>query len=93
MLKFNEPTGAAFTSRGRIITPANPSYTKNRSGHPAMIKAQESAEPFVTFDDSTSHSKTTAVTVASNFGPYRVNFIPPGFPWSLQSVRTLRSPI
>ena len=67
MLKFNEPTGAAFTSRGRIITPANPSYTKNRSGRRAMIKAQESAKSFVTFDNSTLQCKTTAVSVASYF--------------------------
>ncbi len=65
MLKFHEPTGAAFTSSGRIIAPANPSYTKNRSDHRAMIKAQESAEPFVTFDDSTSRPRTTAASVAS----------------------------
>ncbi len=67
MLKFHEPTDAASTSRGRIIAPANPSYTKKRSGRRAMIKAQESAEPFVTFGDSTSQCKTTAVSVSSYF--------------------------
>ena len=65
MLKFNELTGAAFTSRGRIITPANPSYAKNRSGHRAMIKAQEAAEPFVTFDGGISQTKTTTGSLAS----------------------------
>ena len=40
-----------------------------RSGRLAVIIAQESAEPFVTLDGSTTQSKTTAVSVVSYFLP------------------------
>ena len=66
------------------ITPRTPrANTAETSGHTALarhvkrssrlavIVAQESAEPFVTFDYSTSQPKTTAVSVASYFAIIR----------------------